>query len=90
MRQFYLKYQKFQTVSVKLTWSHYVVLLSVSDDIARGFYEKQCVNEAWSVRNLERQVNSMLFERLALSKDKKGCFKNIKSRTDDYKKRSCY
>ncbi len=48
MRQFYLKYQKFQTVSGKLTWSHYVVLLGVSDDLARGFYAKQCVNEAWS------------------------------------------
>lgn len=78
MRQFYLKYQKFQTVSGKLTWSHYVVLLGVSDDLARGFYAKQCVNEAWSVRNLERQVNAMLFERMALSKDKKGVLKMSK------------
>jgi len=78
MRQFYLKYQKFQTVSGKLTWSHYVVLLSISDDLARGFYAKQCVNEAWSVRNLERQVNAMLFERMALSKDKKGVLKMSK------------
>jgi len=72
MRQFYIKYQKFQTVSGKLTWSHYTVLLSISDDLGRGFYEKQCLNEAWSVRELDRQVNSMLFERIALSKDKKG------------------
>ncbi|MCB0599040.1 MAG: hypothetical protein H6557_06595 [Lewinellaceae bacterium] len=37
MRQFYLKYQKFQTVSGKLTWSHYVELLSISDDLERSF-----------------------------------------------------
>ena len=47
-------------------------LLSVSDDMARSFYEKQCIKENWSVRELKRQINSMLFERIALSKDKKG------------------
>ncbi|MFH1564716.1 MAG: PDDEXK nuclease domain-containing protein [bacterium] len=72
MRQFYIKYPKFQTVSGKLSWSHYVELLGVSDDLARGFYEKQCIKDKWSVRELRRQANSMLFERIALSKDKKG------------------
>ncbi|HOK40448.1 MAG TPA: PDDEXK nuclease domain-containing protein [bacterium] len=74
MRLLYLKYQKFQTLSGKLSWSHYVELLSISDDLARSFYEKQCINENWSVRELRRQINSMLFERIALSKDKKGVF----------------
>jgi len=72
MRLLYLKYQKFQTLSGKLSWSHHVELLSVSDDLARPFYEKQCIKENWSVRELNRQINSMLFERIALSKDKKG------------------
>jgi len=72
MRLFYLKYPKFQTLSGKLSWSHYVELLSVSDDMAMSFYEKQCIKENWSVRELKRQINSMLFERIALSKDKKG------------------
>ncbi len=72
MRLLYLKYPKCQTLSGKLTWSHYVELLSVSDDIARSFYEKQCIKEGWSVRELRRQIDSMLFERIALSKDKKG------------------
>lgn len=72
MRQFYIKYPKFQTVSGKLSWSHYVELLGVSDDLARSFYEKQCIKDKWSVRELSRQTNSMLFERIALSKDKKG------------------
>ncbi len=72
MRQFYLRYRKFQTVSGKLSWSHYVELLGVSDELAAGFYERQCIEEKWSVRELKRQMNSMLFERIALSKDKKG------------------
>ncbi len=70
MRLLYLKYPKCQTLSGKLSWSHYTELLSVTDDIARSFYEKQCVNENWSVRELKRQRSSALFERLALSKDK--------------------
>ena len=75
MRQFFLKYPKFQTLSGKLSWSHYVELLNVSDDLARSFYEKQCIKENWSVRELKRQINSMLFERLALSRDKRGVLK---------------
>lgn len=72
MRRFYLAYQKWQTVSAKLSWSHYIALISISDDTARKFYEKHTLNENLSVRELERQINSSLFERLALSKDKKG------------------
>jgi len=60
-----------QTVSAKLSWSHYVELLSVENDLERGFYENQCINERWSVRELRRQIDSALFERLSLGKDKK-------------------
>ncbi|MEO6406484.1 MAG: PDDEXK nuclease domain-containing protein [Ferruginibacter sp.] len=72
MRRFYITYKKWQTVSAKLSWSHFIVLMGVSDGIARTFYERQSINENLSVRELERQINSCLFERLALSKDKKG------------------
>jgi predicted nuclease of restriction endonuclease-like (RecB) superfamily len=72
MRRFYIAYQKWQTVSAKLSWSHYILLVAVSDDTARKFYEKHTLNENLSVRELERQIDSSLFERLALSKDKKG------------------
>jgi predicted nuclease of restriction endonuclease-like (RecB) superfamily len=58
-------------VSAKLSWSHYVELLSVENDLERGFYENQCINERWSVRELRRQIDSALFERLSLGKDKK-------------------
>ena len=63
--------RKSQT-SGKLTWSHYCELLSVSDDMSRAFYQQQSVKENWSVRELKRQIDSALFQRLALSKDKKG------------------
>ena len=72
MRLFYLHYKKFQTVSGKLSWSHYSELLSIEEDMARRFYEGQCLKENWSVRDLKRQINSALFHRVALSKDKKG------------------
>ena len=52
----------------KLTWTHYCELLSISDDNKRSFYEKECINAHWSVRELKRQINSSLFERLLLSK----------------------
>jgi len=71
-RQFYIKYPIFQTLSGKLSWSHYSELLTVSDDLARSFYEKQSIQENWSFRELKRQVKTSLFQRLALSKDKKG------------------
>ena len=72
MRLIYKKYQKSQTLSDQLTWSHYIELLTLEDDLERSFYEKQCLNEKWSLRELKRQINSVLFHRIALSKDKKG------------------
>lgn len=68
MRRFYLEFQKFQTLSGKLSWSHYLLLLGVSDLNARGFYEHECENSNWSVRELERQIDSQLYTRLLLSK----------------------
>ena len=72
MRKFYLTYPKLQTVSAKLTWSHYSVLLSIDDELKRHFYEIEAVKNNYSVRELKRQIDSALFERLSLSKDKKG------------------
>ena len=53
-----------------LGWSHYVALLSVTDPEARHFYEIEVADNGWSVRELKRQLNSSLYERLALSRDK--------------------
>lgn len=70
MRRFYLAYPIQQTVSVKLSWSHYCELLIISDPDKRSFYEKEAVNSCWSVRELKRQINTSLFERLLLSEGK--------------------
>ena len=67
MRNFYLCFPIFQTVSGKLSWSHYCELLSISDDNKRSFYEKETINANWSVRELKRQIKTSLFERLLLS-----------------------
>jgi len=70
MRRFYLEYPKQQTASVKLSWSHYCELISVSDINARSFYENECQNANWSVKELRRQIDTSLFERLLLSDGK--------------------
>jgi len=81
-RKFYLTFPKIQTVSgqfemnhslsVKLSWSHYIEILKAANQLEISFYMKQCEKENWSVRELKRQMKSMLFYRLANSKDKKG------------------
>lgn len=68
MRSFFLYKKIFQTVSGKLSWSHYCELLDISDEDARSFYEKECENARWSFRELKRQISSSLFERLLLTK----------------------
>jgi predicted nuclease of restriction endonuclease-like (RecB) superfamily len=60
------------TLSHKLSWGHYYEILKAENDLEISFYTKQCEKENWSVRELKRQMKSMLFHRLVLSKDKKG------------------
>jgi len=71
MRLFYLKYPKGVTPSHLLTWSHYYELLKIKENTEREFYENQIIIENWSIRELRRQKRSGLFQRLALSKNKK-------------------
>jgi predicted nuclease of restriction endonuclease-like (RecB) superfamily len=61
-----------------LSWTHYRALLRVEKTQARAFYEIEAIKDAWSARELERQINSLLYERLALSKDKKGLLRLAK------------
>ncbi len=72
MRKLYLTFPKSETLSHQLTWSHYFELLKCEDPMELQFYMKECVNEGWTVRELKRQINSSLFQRLALSTDKEG------------------
>lgn len=70
MRKFYLKYPIWKTVSSKLSWSHYLELIKIEEEPKRSFYLKECINSMWSVRELQRQKDSLLYERLILSADK--------------------
>ncbi len=72
MRLFYLAYPKLDALRRELTWTHYRILLRVDKPDARAFYEMEAVNARWSTRELERQIASLLFDRLALSRDKEG------------------
>lgn len=58
MRAFYLAYEKCQTVSGKLSWSHYCELLSITDENKRSFYEKESINSGWSVRELNGRLTA--------------------------------
>ncbi|MFA5903808.1 MAG: PDDEXK nuclease domain-containing protein [Desulfobacula sp.] len=72
MRSFYLLFPNWNAVRSELSWTHYRILLRVEKDEARSFYENEAVDAKWSTRELERQIASLLFERLALSRDKQG------------------
>lgn len=71
MRQFYLSFQNLHALRGELTWTHYRLLLKIEKPETREFYIKETIASNWSTRELERQINSLLFERLALSRDKK-------------------
>ena len=72
MKQFYLAYSKVQTVSAqfKLSWSHYLILMRMENIEERNFYEIESIQNNWSLRELKRQIDSALYERLVLSRDK--------------------
>jgi len=70
MRLFYRTFPKTQTLSAQLSWSHYTLLLSIEDQDKRAFYIAETKKNNWSVRQLERQINSQLYERLLMSNDK--------------------
>lgn len=72
MRKFYLTYPNCQVVSDKLSCSHICELIKIDDDLERSFYEKETVKERWGVRELQRQMDTSLYLRLAVSKDKEG------------------
>ena len=75
MRKFYIIFPNMtfwnsQSVTRNLSWTHIVRLLSVRDENERSFYIIETTENSWSVRELDRQINSSLYERLALSKEK--------------------
>ena len=69
-RQFYRTYPIANTLRSQLNWSQYRRLIQIDDPDKREYYELESVNNAWTARETERQINSMLYERLLLSNDK--------------------
>ena len=72
MRKLYITFPKCETLSHKLTWSHYFELLKCEDPMEMQFYFHEAIKEGWKVRELKRQIRSSLFQRIALSTDKAG------------------
>lgn len=69
-RQFYRMYPIANALRSQFNWTQYRLLLAIPDDYKREYYELEAVNNAWTSRELERQINSQLYERLLLSNDK--------------------
>lgn len=69
MRLLYLRFPIFQTVSGKLSWSHFIELITIDNDVERNFYYIESINQNWSVRDLRKQCDRGLFYQLATSKE---------------------
>jgi len=70
MRQLYVTFPILHALSGELTWTHYKLLVRLDDPDKRAFFIAEATKNAWSVRQLERQINSLLYERLLMSQDK--------------------
>jgi len=70
MRLVYRAFPIRQTLSDELSWSQYILLSKIEKEEVRQFYLKECIASNWGVSELDRQINSLLYERLVLSKDK--------------------
>ena len=69
-RQFYCTYPNMNALRSQLNWTQYRMLIQIPDKDKREYYELEAVNEGWTGRQMERQINSMLYERLLMSNDK--------------------
>jgi predicted nuclease of restriction endonuclease-like (RecB) superfamily len=76
------------TLSQKLSWSHFVDLIKIEDEIKREFYISICANERWSVRTLRERINSMLYERTAISKKPDSTIRNDLAALNEQKQMS--
>ena len=84
IRQFYLMFsdfEKWRTVSAKLTWSHFQKVLRVSNEKARIFYLTEAAENMWSVRTLDRNISTLYYNRIIASIDKKNVENEMKEKT---------
>lgn len=82
MRQFYQTFEKHHALRGELTWTHYRILLKVVKEQSRQFYIEEAIAGNWSTRQLERQVNSLFYERTLMSQDKKGMIEDGRNEND--------
>jgi predicted nuclease of restriction endonuclease-like (RecB) superfamily len=67
MRMFFLRYENRDALRPELSWTHYRILMRIEEETVREFYLSECVESNWSTRQLERQINSLYFERILMS-----------------------
>lgn len=79
MRQFYLTFPNGYALRSELSWTHYRLLMRVENENAHNFYLEETVESQWSTRQLERQINTLFYERLLSSHDKQGVAAEIQS-----------
>ncbi|WP_205737063.1 PDDEXK nuclease domain-containing protein [Acetobacterium paludosum] len=79
MRQFYTTFPNWNALRSELSWTHYRVIMRVSNEQARGFYLEECFKAGWSTRQLERQINTLYYERILASQDKESVAKEIET-----------
>ena len=77
MRQFYIAFPKGHAVSDQLSWTHYRMLMKVTNENTRAFYLDECAKANWSTRQLERQINSFFYERILSSRDKEAVSREV-------------
>ncbi len=82
-RQFYRIYPIANTLCSQLNWSQYKLLISIPDPDKREYYQLEAINGCWSKRQLERQINSMLYERLLMSNDKEKVLEKLCRHNND-------
>ena len=82
MRQFYKTFEKDHALRGELSWTHYRLLLKIENKSAREFYMVETVKGNWSTRQLDRQINSLFYDRTLMSRDKKGMITNGRALQD--------
>jgi predicted nuclease of restriction endonuclease-like (RecB) superfamily len=81
MRQFYAVYPIRGALRPELRWTHYRLLLRVENEKARGWYLTEAADQNWSTRALERQINSLYYERLLMSRNKAPVMEEMREKT---------
>lgn len=86
IRMLYSKFPICETLSHKLSWSHYIEILKIDDELERNFYLAQALKDTWSVRELKRQKDTALFLKVALNKNKEEILAISSDGINQYKK----